>query len=119
MVRDVLQNHLLQIVIMLAMEKPKSLEGDGFRAEKIKLLKAVKPIDKSDIFLGQYIKNGDKPGYTDDETIENKDSKTATYSEMVLRIDNDRWRGVPFILKSCKGVHDRWRARASANILRR
>jgi glucose-6-phosphate 1-dehydrogenase len=42
----------------------------------------------------------------DDETVENKESRTATYAEMVLRIDNDRWKGVPFILKSCKAVDE-------------
>ncbi len=103
MVRDVLQNHLLQVMSILAMEKPSSLDGDGIRDEKVKVLKAIKPITEDDMFLGQYTGNGDKPGYLDDETVENKQSKTATYAEMVLKIDNERWKGVPFILKSCKG----------------
>lgn len=53
--------------------------------------------------MGQYTGNGDKPGYLEDESVENKESKTATFGEVVLRIDNDRWQGVPFILKSGKG----------------
>lgn len=104
MVRDVLQNHLLQVMTLLAMEKPSSREGDGIREEKVKVLKAISPVTKDGVFLGQYTGNGDKPGYLDDETVGNKESKTATYAQMVLKIDNERWKGVPFILKSCKGA---------------
>lgn len=103
MVRDVLQNHLLQVMTLLAMEKPSSRDGDGIRDEKVKVLRSISPVTKDDVFLGQYTGNGDKPGYLDDETVENKKSKTATYAEMVLKVDNERWKGVPFILKSCKG----------------
>jgi glucose-6-phosphate 1-dehydrogenase len=53
--------------------------------------------------MGQYTGNGEKPGYLEDESVENKESKTATFGEVVLRVDNDRWKGVPFILKSGKG----------------
>lgn len=69
------------------------------------MLQAIKPIKNDEAVMGQYTGNGDKPGYLDDESVENKESKTATFGEVVLRIDNDRWSGVPFILKAGKGKH--------------
>jgi glucose-6-phosphate 1-dehydrogenase len=56
-----------------------------------------------DAVLGQYTKDGDKPGYLDDETVEDKKSKTETFASTVLWIDNERWSGVPFIIKGGKG----------------
>ncbi|KAI5451960.1 Glucose-6-phosphate 1-dehydrogenase [Naganishia albida] len=105
-IRDVLQNHSMQLLTFLAMDKPESLEEDHIRDEKVKVLQAIKPIENDEAVLGQYTGNGDKPGYLDDESVENKESKTATFGEIVLRIDNDRWRGVPFILKAGKAIEE-------------
>jgi glucose-6-phosphate 1-dehydrogenase len=78
---------------------------------QVKILKAIKtvdPKDESSYILGQYTKSSDgkKPGYTEDESVENKDSKTATFAEMALQIDNERWQGVPWILKSAKAIEE-------------
>ncbi|KAJ9125585.1 hypothetical protein QFC22_000547 [Naganishia vaughanmartiniae] len=102
-IRDVLQNHSMQLLTFLTMDKPESLEEDHIRDEKVKVLKAIKPIKNDEAVMGQYIGNGDKEGYLEDESVENKESKTATFGEVVLRIDNDRWKGVPFLLKAGKG----------------
>ena len=74
----------------------------------LKSIAAVDPKDKSSYILGQYTKSSDgkKPGYTEDESVENKESKTATFAEMVLKIDNERWQGVPWILKSAKAIEE-------------
>ncbi|GHJ85298.1 hypothetical protein NliqN6_1700 [Naganishia liquefaciens] len=105
-IRDVLQNHSMQLLTFLAMDKPESLEEDHIRDEKVKVLKAIKPIANDEAVMGQYTGNGEKPGYLEDESVENKESKTATFGEVVLRVDNDRWKGVPFILKSGKAIEE-------------
>lgn len=96
---------------MLAMDRPKSLDGDHLRDEKVKVLKAIPtfdPKDESKYILGQYTKSedGSKPGYLDDDSVENKESRTGTFAEMVLTVDNDRWKGVPWILKSAKAIEE-------------
>ncbi len=58
---------------------------------------------REDAVLGQYTKGGSKPGYLDDESVEDKKSKTETFASTVLYIDTPRWEGVPIILKSGKG----------------
>lgn len=74
----------------------------------LKSIPTFDPKDESSYVLGQYTKSSDgkKPGYTEDESVENKESKTATYAEMVLKIDNERWQGVPWILKSAKAIEE-------------
>lgn len=96
----------MQILTYLTMNKPKSLKGDSLRDEQYNILKAIKPIDIKDAILAQYTGNGDKPGYLEDESVENKESKTETFAEVILKIDNDRWEGVPFILKSGKALDE-------------
>lgn len=104
-IRDVLQNHLLQVLAIVAMERPVSLGAEDVRDEKVKVLKSIKPVQLSDAIVGQYVASvdGKKPGYLDDETVP-KDSLTPTYAACVLYINNDRWSGVPFILKAGKGM---------------
>ncbi len=63
----------------------------------------MRPADKKDAVFGQYTKGGDKEGYLEDESVENKESKTETFATTVLWIDNEKWKGVPFILKAGKG----------------
>ena len=92
---------------LTAMEKPVSTRAEDIRDEKVKVLRSISPIRVSDVVLGQYVGNpngeGDaKLGYMDDETVP-KGSKTPTYAMAVLYIRNERWDGVPFILKCGKG----------------
>jgi len=112
-IRDVMQNHMLQLMCLVAMEKPPSLEADDIRAEKVKVLKRVKPIVMEDVVLGQYVGDKTKPtdseayqGYMDDKTVP-EGSTTPTFATAVLHIANDRWEGVPFIIKAGKGLNER------------
>ncbi|KAI9316269.1 glucose-6-phosphate dehydrogenase [Dichotomocladium elegans] len=102
-IRDVMQNHLLQVFSLIAMEKPKGKDPKSIRDAKVQLLRETRPIDIKDTLLGQYISNGDKPGYKDDETVSD-DSISPTYAALVLWVDNKRWKNVPFILKAGKAV---------------
>ncbi|CAG5056661.1 unnamed protein product [Parnassius apollo] len=110
-VRDVMQNHLLQILSLVAMEKPVTLNPNDIRDEKVKVLRHIPPIKLSDILVGQYVGNpngqGDeKLGYLDDPTVP-KDSVTPTYALAVVNINNTRWQGVPFILRCGKALNER------------
>lgn len=110
-IRDVMQNHLLQILSLVAMEPPVSNNAEEIRNEKVKVLRSISEIQLQDVVLGQYIgnENGtgqEKLGYLDDPTVP-KDSNTPTFACTVLRIKNDRWDGVPFILKSGKALNER------------
>lgn len=103
-----MQNHLLQILTLVAMEKPASVHPDDIRNEKVKVLRCIKVLEKKDVVLGQYVgdPNGEgdaKLGYLDDPTVPN-DSVTPTYALAALHINNERWDGVPFILKCGKGI---------------
>ncbi|KAF9977441.1 Glucose-6-phosphate 1-dehydrogenase [Mortierella antarctica] len=103
--RDVMQNHLLQILTLMTMEAPISLSAEDVRDEKVKVLRFIPPIAKEDVLLGQYTKSedGKEPGYLDDKTVP-KGSKTPTYAAATLYIHNERWSGVPFILKCGKAL---------------
>mmetsp|Transcript_19463 Transcript_19463/g.27019 ORF Transcript_19463/g.27019 Transcript_19463/m.27019 type:complete len:592 (-) Transcript_19463:211-1986(-) len=113
-IRDIMQNHLLQVLILVGMDKPKSLANDDVAEKKLDLLKAVKTLEMKDTILGQfsakkycsYCKETDNPGYLDDETVPN-DSKVPTYAMLKLSIDNDRWRGVPFLMSAGKALDER------------
>ncbi|KAF9412437.1 Glucose-6-phosphate 1-dehydrogenase [Podila epigama] len=95
-IRDVMQN---------PMESPVSLGAEDVRDEKVKVLRFIPPIVKEDILLGQYTKSedGKEPGYLDDKTVP-KGSKTPTYAAATLYIHNERWSGVPFVLKCGKAL---------------
>ncbi|MBS3965262.1 MAG: glucose-6-phosphate dehydrogenase [Methylomonas sp.] len=107
--RDMLQSHLLQLMTLVAMEPPVAMDAEALRDEKVKVLKSIRPIPKSAVhahaFRGQYGKgsiNGQKvPGYLEEANIPT-DSTTETYAAMKLMIDNWRWRGVPFYLRTGK-----------------
>jgi glucose-6-phosphate 1-dehydrogenase len=102
-IRDVLQNHLLQILSLLAMEQPESMKAHAVRDAKVKVLRHIAPLDTDQIVLGQYSAGNDHPAYTEDETVDD-DSLTPTFAAAVLRIDNERWQGVPFYLSAGKGL---------------
>jgi len=95
--RDMFQNHLLQLLALVAMEPPISFEADALRDEKTKLLRSVTPIKLSETVRGQY------RGYTDADGVE-PGSQTPTYAALKLWIDNWRWQGVPFYLRSGKAL---------------
>ncbi|MCO5552538.1 hypothetical protein L7F22_006050 [Adiantum nelumboides] len=99
-VRDIIQNHLIQVLCLMAMEKPASLSPECIRDEKLKVLKSMKPINHEEVVLGQY------NGYLDDSTVP-KDSNTPTFASVILRIHNERWDGVPFIIKAGKALDSR------------
>ncbi|KAL3160128.1 hypothetical protein ABBQ32_010902 [Trebouxia sp. C0010 RCD-2024] len=105
-IRDVMQNHMLQILALIAMEKPVSGNADDIRDEKVKVIRSIAPVKVEDVVLAQYAAAGDKPGYHDDDTVP-KDSKAPTFATTVLRIHNERWDGVPFILKAGKALNER------------
>jgi glucose-6-phosphate 1-dehydrogenase len=69
---------------------------------QVKVLQAIPPIEKDEVLLGQYAAAGDKPGYLDDDSVP-KGSKCPTFASMILHVNNDRWKGVPFIMKAGKG----------------
>ena len=111
--RDMVQNHLLQLLCLVAMESPNKLLADDVRVEKIKVLRALKPlkgveIDNS-VVRGQYVSgqnDGEKvPGYLDE--LENLESKTETYVAIKANIENWRWAGVPFYLRTGKRLKQR------------
>jgi glucose-6-phosphate 1-dehydrogenase len=107
--RDMLQSHLLQLLTLVTMEPPVSMEAEALRDEKVKVLKSIRPIPKEAVhaqaFRGQYAKghvNGEKVnGYLDEANIP-PNSTTETYASMKLYIDNWRWRGVPFYMRTGK-----------------
>lgn len=109
-IRDIMQNHLLQILALFAMETPVSLDAEDIRNEKVKVLRSMRPLQLDDVIIGQYKchTKGDVtyPGYTDDKTVP-KDSLTPTFAAAALFIDNARWDGVPFLMKAGKALHTR------------
>jgi glucose-6-phosphate 1-dehydrogenase len=95
--RDMFQNHLLQLLTLTAMEPPSVFNARALRDEKVKVLQAVHPIAPDDVVLGQYV------GYLDEEGVA-PGSKTPTYAALRLYIANWRWQGVPFYLRSGKNL---------------
>lgn len=106
-VRDVMQNHLLQVLTLLTMERPVLFDPEAIRDEKVKVLKAFDSIDHDDLLLGQYTKSedGSKPGYLDDDTVD-PESKCVTYAALSLQIHNERWEGVPIVMRAGKALDE-------------
>ncbi|MBF4990591.1 glucose-6-phosphate dehydrogenase [Methylophilus sp. QUAN] len=110
--RDMLQSHILQTLALTAMEQPKDLSPEGVRDAKIKLLEEIRPIPVNELekhaFRAQYAAgeiNGEKvPGYL--EELGNNDSVVETYAALKLFIDNPRWKGVPFYIRTAKRLHE-------------
>ncbi|WP_425557395.1 glucose-6-phosphate dehydrogenase [Ferrimonas pelagia] len=107
--RDMIQNHLLQVLSLVAMDPPVNLDADSIRDEKVKVLKSLRPIDQTNIYentvRGQYtagfLKGESVPGYLEEEGAKT-DSNCETFVAMRVDIDNWRWAGVPFYLRSGK-----------------
>jgi len=109
-IRDIMQNHLLQILALFAMETPVSLAAEDIRNEKVKVLRSMRKLKLEDVVVGQYkghTRGGKSfPAYVDDPTVPN-DSVTPTFAAAALFIDNARWDGVPFLMKAGKALHTR------------
>ncbi len=113
--RDMVQNHLMQLLCLVAMEPPNSLEAESIRDEKVKIVKALRPIDassvKDHVVRGQYsqgvIDGESVPGYFDEEGCEGQGSDTETFVAIKAHVDNWRWSGVPFYLRTGKRMPDK------------
>jgi glucose-6-phosphate 1-dehydrogenase len=96
-IRDVIQNHLLQIVSYLAMEAPSSTYAEAIRDEQAKVLRTVRPLRPEDTVQGQFRGYRDEPGVA-------KDSSLGTYAAVRLHVDSWRWQGVPFVVRAGKNL---------------
>ena len=108
-IRDVMQNHLMQMLALTAMEKPDSLAATPIRDEKVQVLHAVRPLELDDLVLGQYVAPvGDAAGRKSyrAETGVAPASRTPTYAAAVLHVNNSRWKGVPFIVECGKALDE-------------
>ncbi|MDG1163931.1 MAG: glucose-6-phosphate dehydrogenase [Porticoccaceae bacterium] len=113
--RDMVQNHLLQLLCMVAMEPPNSLEADEIRAEKVKLLRALSPINSDNVVdqavRGQYsagwISGEPVVGYMEEEGCSGDSSNNETFVALKVYVDNWRWTGVPFYLRTGKRMKDK------------
>ncbi|RMD79422.1 MAG: glucose-6-phosphate dehydrogenase [Gammaproteobacteria bacterium] len=107
--RDMIQSHLLQMLTLVAMEPPPLMDAESLRDEKVKVLKSIRPIPQNAVhahaFRAQYtrgvVDGKPVPGYLEEEGVD-PNSTTETYAALKLYIDNWRWRGVPFYLRTGK-----------------
>jgi glucose-6-phosphate 1-dehydrogenase len=108
--RDMVQSHLAQLLALVAMEVPSDMAAGAIRAEKLKALCAVAPIDMGSVVFGQYapgtIDDHDVPGYREEPGVA-PDSRTETFAALQLHLENWRWQGVPFILRTGKRMSRR------------
>jgi glucose-6-phosphate 1-dehydrogenase len=103
-VRDMLQNHLLQLVALVAMEPPASFDATALRNEKVKVLSSIRRMQEQDV--QQNTVRAQYQGYRAEKGV-NPDSMTPTYAALKLQIDNWRWQGVPFYLRSGKRLKEK------------
>ena len=103
--RDMVQNHLIQLVALTALEPPAVFNADNFRNEVVKVYESLAPLTEEDleeyIVRGQYTASGSKAGYREEKIVAS-DSRTETYIAMKIGINNWRWRGVPFYIRTGK-----------------
>jgi len=102
--RDMVQNHLLQLLCLCAMEPPPAFDADSVRDEKLKVLRSLEPLNNHDALLhtarGQYLSGKDSPSYLED--VNKATSSTESYVAINAKINNWRWAGVPFYLRTGK-----------------
>ena len=96
-IRDVIQNHLFQVIANLAMEPPARMDSESIRDEKVKVLKAIPPLRADSVIRGRFTGYLSEPGVA-------KESKTETFAALRLHIDSPRWEGVPFYIRSGKNL---------------
>ncbi len=108
--RDMIQNHLTQLFTLAAMEPPARLDAEGIRAEKIKVLRSTRTARSSEVVLGQYgagvVDGEEKEAYRDHAGVA-RSSNTETFAALRLHVDNWRWQGVPFVLRTGKRMQKR------------
>lgn len=102
--RDMIQSHLLQVLALLAMEPPVSQTAEALRDEKVKVLKSIRPVDVSQ--LATHAVRAQYAGYQQEEGV-TAGSHTETYAALQLYVDNWRWQGVPFYLRTGKGLAEK------------
>jgi glucose-6-phosphate 1-dehydrogenase len=96
-IRDVVQNHMFQVISNLGMEPPVAFDSDSVRDEKVKVLKAIPPIEEKNLVRGQF------RGYRDEKGVANN-SQTETFAALKLEINSWRWKGVPFYIRAGKSL---------------
>ena len=108
--RDVLQNHVMEVLSFVAMEPPDNFEASAVRVEKLKVWKAIEPIPVEDTARGQYgpgkVDGQDVIGYRQEDRV-STESQAETYAAMKLEIENWRWAGVPFYIRAAKRLEKR------------
>ncbi|WP_022834330.1 glucose-6-phosphate dehydrogenase [Salisaeta longa] len=108
--RDMVQNHLTQLFTLVAMEPPATFGADAIRGEKVKVLRATRAIDKSQVVFGQYdagtVADEEVPAYRAEDGVPD-DSDTETFVALPLYVDNWRWQGVPFYLRTGKRLPEK------------
>lgn len=103
-VRDMFQNHLMQLMTLVAMEPTSSYEADSLRDEKVKVINAIRPIKANEVKI--HTVRGQYQGYRQEPNV-SADSQTATFAAIKLFVDNWRWQGVPFYLRSGKRLAEK------------
>ncbi|KIT14791.1 glucose-6-phosphate dehydrogenase [Jannaschia aquimarina] len=98
--RDMVQNHLMQLLCLIAMEPPAAFDPDRLRDEKLKVIRALDPVPPADVVRGQYKAGPEGPSYTED--AENPDSLTESFVALKVGISNWRWKHTPFYLRTGK-----------------
>lgn len=109
-IRDMIQNHVTQLLTLVAMEPPAAFDANAIRSEKVKVLRNIGPIRPGDAVLGQYtsgmVDGEEVPGYREEEGVD-PSSSTETYVALKLQVSNWRWQGVPFYLRTGKRLDRR------------
>ncbi|MTH78680.1 glucose-6-phosphate dehydrogenase [Paracoccus aestuariivivens] len=104
-IRDMVQNHMMQLLCLIAMEPPYHFDPNAVRDEKLKVIRALEPLSPGDIVRGQYRDGPDGSDYLKD--VENPDSRTESYVALKVNIANWRWTGTPFYLRTGKKLRAR------------
>ncbi len=103
--RDMVQNHLMQLLCLIAMEPPYSFDPNAVRDEKLKVIKALDPVSSADTVRGQYLTMNGQPGFADE--VESPGTRTESYVALKVGISNWRWKGTPFYLRTGKRLRSR------------
>ena len=110
-IRDMLQNHVLQVLALIAMDAPNAMNADEVRGQKVRVLQALTPFSaervRRDVVRGQYVAAEGKPGYLEEAGVP-ADSQTETFVAVRANIQNWRWNGVPFLLRTGKALNKRY-----------
>ncbi|PZX15995.1 glucose-6-phosphate 1-dehydrogenase [Palleronia aestuarii] len=103
--RDMVQNHLMQLLCLIAMEPPSRFDPDAVRDEKLKVIRALEPVESRDIVRGQYQRGSNSASYLED--VEDEQSRTESFIAMKLHVSNWRWAGTPFYVRTGKRLRAR------------